>query len=149
LDKKFTFRAVIRDAGGGGAFVCIPFDVEAVFGKKRVPVQAWIEGVPYRGTLMRMGAPTHMLGVLKDIRRAVGKDIGDEVEVVLQQDTTPRIVDVPPDLQQALDGDPAALAAFQKLSYTHQREHVRAVLDAKQPATRRRRIEKTILMLTG
>ena len=50
-----TFTALIDDAGGGGAYVLIPFDVEKTFDKKRVKVRADIEGETYRGSLVRMG----------------------------------------------------------------------------------------------
>ena len=65
LEKK-TFTAKIEEAGGGGAYVRVPFDVEKAFGSKRPKVKAMIEGVPYRGTLVRMGADHHILGVLKE-----------------------------------------------------------------------------------
>jgi len=61
--------------------------------------------------------------------------------------TGPRVVEVPPDFQQALDQDPVAKAAFQKIPYTHQREYVRAILEAKREETRRSRIAKAIEML--
>jgi hypothetical protein len=60
--SQHTFRAAIEDAGGGGAFVSVPFDVEQAFGKKRVKVKATINGVPYRGSRMRMGGSCHILG---------------------------------------------------------------------------------------
>jgi len=143
-----TYTATIENAGGGGAYVRIPFDVEEVFGKKRVPVKATIEGQPYRGTLVRMGEPFHILIILKAIRQETGKDIGDQVKIELEEDTLPREVSIPKDLQEALDRNPAAKAAFQKLSYSHQKEHVNAILDAKRPETRQRRIAKTLEMLT-
>ena len=127
--------------------MCIPFDVEQIFGKKRVPVKATIDGEPYRGTLVRMGEPCHILIVLKDIREKIGKTFGDEVEVTLEEDTEPRLVEVPPDFQQALDRFPVAKATFQKMPYTHQREYVRAILEAKREGTRRSRIVKAIEML--
>lgn len=147
MTEKHTFRAKIEDPGGGGAFVRIPFDVEQVFGKKRVPVIASIEGEFYRGTLVRMGYPCHILIVLKEIRQKIGKGFGDEIEVTLEEDLTPRVVEVPADLQAALEGEPRALAAFKGLSYTHQKEHVKAVLEAKQAATRQKRIANTVEML--
>jgi len=147
MSEKHTFFAVIENPGGGGAFVRVPFDVEQVFGRKRVPVQATIDGQPYRGTLVRMGEPCHILIVLKEIRQKIGKDFGDEVEITLEEDTEPRVVEIPPDFQQALEQDALAKAAFEKMSYTHQREHVRAILDAKREETRRSRIAKSIEML--
>jgi len=148
MSEKHTFRAAIENPGDGGAFVRIPFDVEQAFGKKRVKVKATIDGEPYRGPLVRMGEPCHILGVLKEIREKIGKTFGDEVEVTLEEDTEPRVVEVPPDLQQALDRDPVAKAAFQKMPYARQREYVRVILEAKREETRRSRIAKAIEMLT-
>ncbi|MEW6716841.1 MAG: YdeI/OmpD-associated family protein [Chloroflexota bacterium] len=142
-----SFKAIIEDAGRGGAFVTVPFDAEQVFGKKRVKVKATIDGEAYRGTLVRMGTPSHILIVLKDIRTKIGKTIGDEVEVTLQEDTEQRIVRVPSDLQQALAKHPQAQATFQHLSYTHKKEYVNWLNEAKREETRRKRIARAIEML--
>lgn len=147
MADKVTFRAVIEDAGGGGAFVQIPFDVEQVFGRKRVPIRATIDGEPYRGTLVRMGTPCHVLIILKDIRARIGKEPGDEVEVSVEEDTTPRVVEVPADLKQAFEDEPEAKAAFEKLAYTHKKEYVTAILEAKRAETRERRIVTTLARL--
>jgi hypothetical protein len=147
MKEKYTFTAVIENPGGGGAFVRIPFDVEKVFGKKRVPVEVLIDGEAYRGTLVRMGEPCHILIVVKEIRRKIGKEFGDKVEVVLEEDLQPRVVEIPADFQAALEQQPAARDAFNKLAYTHQREHVRAILDAKREETRANRIQKAIELL--
>jgi hypothetical protein len=144
---KRAFTATIESDESGGAFVTIPFDVEAEYGKKRVPIAATIDGVPYRGQLVRMGGPCHILGVLKEIRERIGKQPGDTVEVVVEEDTAPRVVDVPADLAKALDASPAARSAFDKLSFSHQREYVRWVEDAKREQTRADRLERTIAML--
>ena len=81
MNKKHTFTATIIDAGGGGAFVEAPFNVEEAFGSKRPKIKALIEGVPYRGTLVRMGSEKHLLLILKSIREQIGKTFGDEVKV--------------------------------------------------------------------
>lgn len=144
---KRTFTAAIQNAGGGGAFVEIPFDVEEVFGSKRPKIRALIEGVPYRGTLARMGGPKHMLIVLKGIREQIGKTFGDTVKVTVEADQEPRVVKIPPDLKKAFKTDAAAKAVFEKLSYTHQREYVRWIEEAKKEETRAGRVTKTIAML--
>ena len=56
-----TFKVPIQNAGGGGAFVEIPFNVEKEFGSKRPKVETLIEGVPHRGALVRMGMVCHKL----------------------------------------------------------------------------------------
>ncbi len=147
MTQKIQFRAVIENAGGGGAYVIVPFDVEKTFGKKRVEVKATIEGEPYRGTIVRYGSPHHMLVVLKEIREKIGKSFGDEVTIELEEDLEPRQVEIPVDLQQALQANPAALAFYNRLSYSHQREYVRWVAEAKREQTRQARIQRTIEML--
>lgn len=139
---------MIESAGGGGAFVTIPFDVEQAFGKKRVRVKAIIQGVPYRGSLVRMGGDCHVLGILKEIREQIGKSIGDEIEVVVEEDTQPREVEVPQDMQDALKGYSEETAFFQSLSYSHQREYVRWIEEAKQEQTRQRRLNQLVELLT-
>ena len=147
MTQKYQFRAVIENAGEGGAYVNIPFDVEKGFGKKRVKVKATIDGEPYRGTLVRMGGPQHMLPVLKSIRQKIGKSFGDEVAVELEEDLESRQVEVPLDLQQALETDPTAHAYFKRLSYTHQKEYVHWITEAKRNKTRQRRVQQTVDML--
>ncbi len=147
MSEKHTFRAAIEDAGDGGAFVTIPFDVEQVFGKKRVKVQALIEGELYRGSLVRMGGPCHILGIRKDIREKIGRTYGDEIEIVLEEDTEPREVAVPQDLRQAFDGHPEAGTFFNRLSYSHQKEYVGWIEEAKRAETRHSRVARVIEML--
>lgn len=148
MTKKHTFTSPIQDAGGGGAFVEVPFDVEAAFDSKRPKIIATIDGVQYRGSLVRMGGDKHILIVLKNIREQIGKSFSDEVTVNVEADTEPRVVKVPDDLAEAFNTDAKAKAHFEKLSYTHQREYVNWIEDAKRDETRRRRIAKAIEMLT-
>jgi putative glutamine amidotransferase len=148
MPAQYTFRAVIEDAGDGGAYVTIPFDVEHAFGKKRVKVLATIEDVAYRGSLVRMGGECHLLPVLKEIRQQTGKSIGDEIEVTVVEYTQPRQVAAPADLTQALAADSTAQAFFARLSYTHQKEYVQWIEEAKRPQTRQSRIVKMVDLLT-
>ena len=147
MTKKQTFTAVIQNEGSGGAFVEVPFDVEAVFGSKRPKIKAMIEGVPYRGILTRMGTECHLLIILKEIREQIGKTFGDEVTVTVQPDTEPRLVEIPQDLLKEFKKDTEAKAFFDKLSYTHQKEYVTWITEAKKEATRQNRIVKTLEML--
>jgi hypothetical protein len=148
MSEIHTFMAIIEDAGDGGAYVTIPFDIEKVYGKKRVKIRAMIDGEPYRGTLIRMGTPNHILLILKEIRQKIGKSIGDEVKIDLQEDLEPRIIELPADLQDALSYAPQARENFNRLSYTHQKEYVHWINEAKRDETRLKRVQQTIAMLT-
>jgi hypothetical protein len=147
MPEKHTFVAPIKDAGGGGAYVEVPFDVEAAFGSKRPKVKALIEGVAYRGSLTRMGTECHVLGIRKEIREQTGKTVGDEVTISLELDTEPRVVEIPADLADALRIEPEMEAYFRSLAYTHQREYVEFINEAKKPETRTRRVADTIDLL--
>jgi len=147
MPKKQTFTATIQNAGGGGAFVEVPFDVEKEFGSKRPRVKTLIEGVPYRGILTRMGTECHILGIRKEIREQVGKTFGDELTITVEPDTEPRLIEIPKDLLKELKKDKEADALFHKLSYTHQKEYVTWITEAKKEETRQNRIVKTIEML--
>ncbi len=147
MSPKHTFTAVIQNAGGGGAFVAVPFDVEAAFGAKKPKVKAMIEGVPYRGTLTRMGSERHLLIILKEIREKIGKTFGDEVKITVELDTEPRLVAVPPELTEAFKKEKAAEAYFNSLPYSHKREYVGFITEAKKEETRARRAAQTVEML--
>ena len=147
MTKKQTFTAVIQNAGGGGAFVEVPFDVEAAFGSKRPRVKAMFEGVPYRGILTRMGTEHHLLIILKEIREKIGKTFGDEVKITVELDEEPRVIEIPAELKKAFKVDKEAKTSFDKLSYTHRREYVMWINEAKREETRQNRIVKAIEML--
>lgn len=84
FDRIYGFEAVIRKVPElDGAYVEFPCDVRAEFGRGRVKVRALFDGVPYDGSLVRMGTPGHILGLRKDIRARIGKQPGDRVTVVL------------------------------------------------------------------
>jgi hypothetical protein len=138
-----SFEAEIVEVEGGGAFVRVPDDVVAALGGKgRIPVEATFDGVAYRGSVVSMGGGK-VLGVLKGIRAELGKQPGDTVTVTLAADTAPRTVEVADDLRTALAA--AGLTdTFTALSYSHQREYVTWIDEAKKPETRARRIAGTV-----
>lgn len=141
------FDAIIEAGARGGALVEIPFDPEAAWGARRVPVRATFDGTAYRGSVVFMGGRP-VLGVTRAVRTALGKDVGDAVRVELARDVAPRTVAVPPELAAALAERPGLAARFEALAYTHRKEFARWVADAKRPETRRRRVAQTLEKLT-
>ncbi len=139
-----SFQAEIEAGRGGGALVAVPFDVESVYGTRgRVKIKATFDGHPYRGSIAPMGG-RHVLGIVKSIREAIGKSVGDTVAVTLELDTEERTVDVPPELAEALHASPAAAEFFQSLAYTYRKEYARWIAGAKRPETRSRRLAQAI-----
>ena len=142
------FQAVLETDDGSSAYIKIPFDVKAVFGAARPPVRVALNGYEFKSTLAPYGG-VHYLGVNQKVRAAAGMKIGDRVEVTVAADSAPRTIKPPVDLAQALQANPAAQARWESLSYSHRKEHVRAIEEAKRPETRARRIANAIEQLAG
>ena len=87
----YKFDAIIQQVENKDAtFIEIPFDVEKEFGAKRVKVKAKFDNVDYRGSIVRMGMPCFMIGLTKEIRKKIGKGIGDTVSVEIEKDEEER-----------------------------------------------------------
>jgi hypothetical protein len=141
------FRTKMLTAGKTALGFEIPPEViEGLGAGKRPPVLVTINGYTYRNTVAVYGG-VYMIGVSAENRAQAKVKGGDEADVDLELDTAPREVDVPPELQAALDADPAAKATFEKLSYSNKSWHALQVTGTKNPETRARRIEKNVAAL--
>lgn len=129
------------------SYIEIPFDVEKVYGAKRVKVNATFDGTTYRGSVVRMGTPCYIIGVTKDIRKKINKTFGDEVLVTLEKDEEERIVEVPEDFMGEIEKDKSILEYWSSLSFTAKKKYVTFITSAKKEDTRRRRIDNSISKL--
>jgi hypothetical protein len=113
-----------------------------MFGTKaRVPVRGTVNGYPFRSSLCNMG-DGHFMVVNKEMRAGGRCKAGDVVEVVLQRDRDVRVVEVPAEIKKVIASDKAAANTWESLSYTHQKEWVRAIGEAKREETKQSRIKK-------
>ena len=143
------FEAVLETNGKTATGIEVPEDVVSALGAGlRPPVRVTINGHTYRSTVARMGG-RFLLPVSAENRTAAGAASGDRLSVEVELDDAPRTVEPPADLAAALDADPVAAAAWKKLAYSHRKEHVRALEEAKKPETRQRRLDKALAMLRG
>lgn len=144
MSEKQTFEVLLEKHEGMDATgITIPFDVEKIFGAKRVPVKIRINGADYRSTIVRMGG-RYMLGIPKKFRAAAGISAGENITVEMERDTELRIIIPPEDFAHALAENSRAKESWENLSYTHKKEYVVAIEEAKKPETRARRIAKAI-----
>src|SRR6516164_8067841 len=120
-----------------------PEVVEGLGDGKRPAVAITINGHAWKSRVAIMRG-RYLLGLSNANRQAAGVATGDEVEVDVEFDAEPPVVVEPADFARALDADPVARAAYDRLAYSHKREHVRAIETAKRPETRLRRIEQTV-----
>jgi hypothetical protein len=137
------FRVELERVGKTGTMFRVPFDLAEAFGRARPPVRVTICGHTWRTTPGVYGGIGHIV-VNRSVKAATGVDAPQRVEVVMELDIEPRRVRVTDDLARALAASPDAKEAFARLSFTHRREYVEWVQDAKRPETRKRRIEQTV-----
>lgn len=84
--KLYEFDAIIKKVPDiDGAYIDFPYDVKKEFNKGRVKVTATFDGVVYQGSLVRMKTPNHIIGLRKDIRKQIDKQLGDIVHVTIQE----------------------------------------------------------------
>src|SRR5436305_517597 len=141
--------ATLEPRGPAGAFVLTDEQVAVVGGgRKTFPVLVTINGTTLSLRLARMGGE-NMIGLSKAARAEAGVEIGSSYEVEIALDEGERVVEVPNDLSAALAADPAVEAAFAALSYTHRKEYVRWVEEAKKDETRAQRVATTVEMVRG
>jgi len=145
VDRETTVTATVEKPNVPGAVCRINMpsaQVMTVFGKRgRVPVvAAFSGGFTFRSSLTpRRGV--HILPLSADVRRAAGIGEGECVTVTLREDVAVREVEVPADLHAALRAaNSGALNAFDAMSYSHRKEWVAAICEAKRPQTRAKRI---------
>ncbi|WP_288459536.1 YdeI/OmpD-associated family protein [uncultured Chryseobacterium sp.] len=144
------FKAVIKQNGEmNAAFVEFPFSTEEIFGKKgQVKIKAVFDDkVEYRGSLAKMKSDCHILGLTQEIRNKLGKTFGDEVSVYLLEDKEERVVEIAEDIVLLFNENPDAKVLFDKMSYTHRKEYIRWIEEAKKQETRENRKLKMIQMI--
>jgi hypothetical protein len=141
--KPLSIHTVLEPRGPAAAIVLTDAQVEQLApGKKSFPVKVTINGATVPLRLARMGGE-NLIGFSKAKRGEAGVDTGAKYRVVIEADEGDRVVEVPDDLAAALKA--ATLTKqFDTLAYSHRKEHVRRVTEAKKPETRARRIADTV-----
>ena len=132
---------IVQNGNINAAYIKFPFSTEEVYGKKgQVKIKVLFDNqIEYRGTLAKMKSNCHILGVTQEIRTKLGKSFGDEVWVKIWEDKEERIVEIPENVQ--------AKEMFEAMSYTHRKEYIRWIVEAKKTETRENRKLKMIEMI--
>jgi hypothetical protein len=142
------FSAQLQSANESGRWVLVPDEVAAGFATRRPAVRGTVNGVPFRSRLAVYGGRSY-LGFTAPIRSEAGIELGDVLDIWMEPDEEPREVDIPAELQSALDSSPPASAAFESLAFTHRKEYATWIAEAKRDETRQRRASKAIEMLVA
>ncbi len=147
MSKTQRFTAELtKDDEVEGYGIELPFDPKAVFGRVRTPVKVTLNGYTYPSTIFSMGG-CYWVPVARVAREGAGVGPGEKIRVEIAEDDEPREVKAPADLARLLKADAKLKTAWERLSFSHKREHASALEEAKKPETRARRLEKLVLAL--
>jgi hypothetical protein len=143
MAKSVKFESTVA-ANGNNTGIVVPDElIERLGAGRRPAVVVNLSGYEYRNTVGVMGGK-HLISISAAVRKETGLKAGDPISVTLTVADTPRPVDIPDDLANALSAEPDAAAFFSQLSNSLQRYHVDNINGAKTSETRQRRIDKAI-----
>ena len=140
-------KQTLKPHGPATAIVLTDAQVEELGAGKRAAVTVTIAKKTARLRLAVMGGK-NLIGISKANRAELGVDIGDTVEALIAVDGGERTIELPDDVANTL-AKAKLRKAFDALSYTHRKEHVRAITEAKKPETRSKRLAALIETLRG
>lgn len=147
------FRTILQSINGATSPIVIavvPFDIEAVFGvKNRVDVRGTIDGHPFERTLLPLGDGKHYFMLNAKILKAIGKKMGDEVliDIEEQEHTAYKEVELPDYFLQELEENPIAKAEYELTNPSGKRWMVQSILEVKSADAKAKRILKVLEVL--
>lgn len=149
MDKFYEFKSTIKAHEGiDGAYIEFPFDVKEEFGTSGiVKVVATFDGEEYRGVLIKMATPCHIIGITQALRKKINKQPGDEITVTIKKDTENKVNEIPKNLKTAMEQNKQAQDFFQTLTASQKNKFITFVASAKKKETADSRVEKVITML--
>lgn len=143
MANKIKFNTIIFQQGNNTGIEVPEAVIEQLASGKRPAVHITLNGFSYRSTVGVMGGK-YLIPLSAERRAAAGVKGGDQLEITLEPDTAPRVVDVPEELKKALSNNKKAEAFFNSLSYSGQLKYVLPISQAKTEETKQRRIEKAV-----
>lgn len=132
---------------GAWTVAILNIDAKKVFGKAgHIRVKGTIDGVPFDdSSLMPMGTGEHCLPIRLEIRKAIKKEAGASIEIILEEDNSD--LQLPKELTEAFEASAEAKKMFEAYSPSHKRNYVRYINESKKKETREKRAIESVLRI--
>lgn len=149
MTKPISFKTELARTGENTTGIVVPSSViEQLAGGARPALVVRVNGYSYRTTVGVMRGKS-MLPFSAQHRDASGLKGGDAIVVEVELDKSPRTVDIPEDLLEALSAKKGLQEAFLKQAPSRQKADVENVISAKAADTRARRVAAIVTRLSG
>ena len=143
MAKKFTYKTILILGPNKGVYAEFPFDSAKEFETRRaVRVRVEFEEKPYFMSLLPNGKGGHWLHVRKEIRKTIGKEEGDTIQVSVEKDNSPKTVEIPEYLQWLLYDDQIMTKYFEQLSFSAKKFWVGYIEEPKNDDSKVERINR-------
>jgi len=149
MAERLRFKSIVEPARGPGAAVAVvsPEVARALGGLKQMRVLGTLNGIAFRSSTYPWNGRQLYVGLPKATREAARVALGDEVEIDLERDNSPRVLELHPELVAALAAEPELQRRFEALAFGRRRLLAEPVAQAVQPETRAARIESALTRL--
>ncbi|GAA4918963.1 uncharacterized protein DUF1905 [Stackebrandtia albiflava] len=141
------FTAMLREAGDGGTVIDVPEAIVDVLNSgDSPPVRVTLRDYTWH-TSVTPGDGGYLIPVSEGVRGQAGVGPGEELDVLIDLDAEPEVVEMPEDFTLALDAEPDARERFESLPETDRSRYLQHVIGAETDAVRRDRIAETVAAL--
>ena len=139
-----SLKATLEPMPGnlGWVIIRIPFDVEKVWGARRVRVKGEINGFSFRSTLFPTASGCHFLLVTKRMQSGAYARAGDTAQFRLEPDLEARKAVMPAELKRAFSQDRGLQRWFDNMNFSMRKWICDQVAQPKNVETRVRRAER-------
>jgi hypothetical protein len=150
LPRMYHFNAILikGSRNNGWTYIDVPPVISITFHKPgKIFIRGTVNGCAFRTTFNKKGDGEGFFYVNQSLLKSIQKTAGDMVLVEMKEDEEPGVVHIPDDLSEALSCSDNAKFTFDNFPYSHKKEIIAWINDAKKPETRLRRILKSVTML--
>lgn len=139
---KLKTRLHRKDIKGAWTYLVLREASKIFEFKGNIHVKGTIDNYPIEGTLQPRGDGSHWFAIKKEWREAIGKTIGETVDVVLENTSLSHTV--PDDLNKALSKNKKAATQWNSFTDSKKKYYILWIEGAKQDDTRKKRIKTSL-----
>ena len=147
-DKKVGYCVSVTPSGYGGEMeIMVGVDDDLKIAGIEIVSSSETAGLGKNAS--KESFKSQFVGLTKEIRKKIGKGIGDTVSVEIEKDEEERIVEIPIEFESMLNKNNNAKEFYGSLSYSQKKKYITWITSAKKEETKIKRMNEALLKLEG